>query len=82
MPSTSAALGFGQGAFKRVHSPGAAVLTKPGNTQVYSPFGTYVVEQHGGGFEKPQRSAVPEPPVVEQSVALLSPEQKDLPKAA
>ena len=30
-------------------------------TQVYSPFGTYVVEQHDKGFEKDRRFDVPEP---------------------
>ena len=41
------------------------MLTKQGNTQVYSPFGSYAVEQHGGGCERPQR-CVPEPHATEQ----------------
>jgi hypothetical protein len=53
------------------------------NTQVYSPFGTYVVEQHDGGFDKPSRWAVPEPPVFELKPVEAQPtESKDLPKAA
>jgi hypothetical protein len=36
------------------------MLTNQGNTQVYSPFGSYVVEQHGPGCEWNQRK-VPEP---------------------
>ena len=60
------------------------MLTKPGNTQVYSPFGSYVVEQRGQGAEKPQRTAVPEPPVVvERSAAATSSSgAKEMPQAA
>jgi hypothetical protein len=58
------------------------VLTKPGNTQVYSPFGTYVVEQHDQGCEQPLRTAVPEPPVAEQPADPRSAEPKEMPKAA
>lgn len=36
------------------------MLTNQGNTQVYSPFGSYVVEQHGTPCERRERS-VPEP---------------------
>ena len=36
-------------------------LAKQGNTQVYSPFGTYVVEQHDSGSETGDRFRVPEP---------------------
>ena len=36
------------------------MLTKQGNTQVYSPFGSYVVEQHQADCERPARH-VPEP---------------------
>jgi hypothetical protein len=32
-----------------------------GNTQVYSPFGSLVVEQHDRGFQYPRLSVVPEP---------------------
>ncbi len=32
-----------------------------GNTQVYSPFGTLVIEQRDRGFEYPRHSRVPEP---------------------
>jgi hypothetical protein len=58
------------------------VLTKQGNTQVYSPFGTYVVEQHDQGFELPPRSAVPEPPFVERTAEPKSAEPEEMPKAA
>jgi hypothetical protein len=59
------------------------VLTKQGNTQVYSPFGTYVVEQHDQGFDQPQRSAVPEPPFVERTAEPTSAEpEEEMPKAA
>ena len=34
---------------------------RQGNTQVYSPFGTIVVEQRDGGFRYPRHSEVPEP---------------------
>lgn len=34
-----------------------------GNTQVYSPFGTLVVEQHDRGYHDPRRSAPREPEV-------------------
>jgi hypothetical protein len=40
------------------------MLTKQGNTQVYSPFGSYVVEQHRPDCERPER--VPEPHTAEQ----------------
>lgn len=43
------------------------MLTTPGNTQVYSPFGSYVVEQHDSGPQRPERSAVPEPRIPELS---------------
>lgn len=33
---------------------------KPGNTQIYSPFGTIVVEQRDRGFDYPRHSVVPE----------------------
>ena len=36
-------------------------LTNQSNTQVYSPFGTYVVEQHDKGFDTGRRFDVPEP---------------------
>jgi hypothetical protein len=62
---------------------GAVMLTKPGNTQIYSLFGSYVVEQHGQGVEKPQRTAVPEPPAVSlRPVAATSSGAKEMPKAA
>lgn len=32
-----------------------------GNTQVYSPFGSFVVEQHDGGFLKRYIEALPRP---------------------
>ena len=41
------------------------MLTKQGNTQVYSPFGSYVVEQHRPDCERPER-CVPEPQTTEQ----------------
>jgi hypothetical protein len=41
------------------------MLTKQGNTQVYSPFGSYVVEQHRPDCERPER-CVPEPQTAEQ----------------
>lgn len=54
------------------------MLTNPGSTQVYSPFGTYVVEQHDAGPHRPQRSAVPEPSTEEQPTEV----RKEMPKAA
>ena len=36
-------------------------LTKQSTTQVYSLFGTYVVEQHDKGFDTGRRFDVPEP---------------------
>jgi hypothetical protein len=64
------------------------MLTSPSNTQVYSPFGTYVVEQHDAGFAQPRRWAVPEPPVCgppsagPKSIEVTPMESKVLPKAA
>jgi hypothetical protein len=58
------------------------MLTKQGNTQVYSPFGSYVVEQHGPSCQKPDRSAVPEPAVAEQPQANSDSDSKELQKAA
>lgn len=61
------------------------MLTKPSNTQVYSPFGTYVVEQHDRGFDRPQRTAVPEPAVAAPPQAEAKhneTESKDIPQAA
>ena len=36
-------------------------LTSQSTTQVVSPFGTYVVEQHDRGFDTGRRFDVPEP---------------------
>ena len=55
------------------------MLTKQGNTQVYSPFGSYAVEQHGGGCERPQR-CVQEPHATEQPQS--NSDSKELQKAA
>lgn len=51
------------------------MLTNPGTTQVYSPFGSYVVEQHDSAYDRPQRNAVPEPQTGKSEVY-------ELPKAA
>jgi len=37
------------------------VVLGPGNTQIYSPFGTIVVEQRDRGFQYPRLSDLPEP---------------------
>jgi hypothetical protein len=37
------------------------VTFNQGNTQVYSPFGSIVVEQRDRGFQYPRLSEVPEP---------------------
>ncbi len=37
------------------------ILHGPGNTQIYSPFGTIVVEQRDRGFQYPRLSDLPEP---------------------
>jgi hypothetical protein len=67
----------------KINMLGAVMLAKPGNTQIYSPFGSYVVEQHGQGVEKPQRTAVPEPPAVSlRPVAATSSGTKEMPQAA
>ena len=36
-------------------------LANQSNTQVYSPFGSYVVEQHDKGFDTGRRFYIPEP---------------------
>jgi hypothetical protein len=54
------------------------MLTNQGNTQVYSPFGSYVVEQHGPGCEWLPRSNVPEPRADKRP----QPVQQELRKAA
>ncbi len=43
--------------FNQGNTPGST----QGNTQVYSPFGTIVVEQRDRGFHYPRLSCVPEP---------------------
>ena len=53
------------------------MLPSQSNTQVYSPFGSYVVEQHDKGFETTQRNAVPEPRAEPPQAA-----SQDVPKAA
>jgi hypothetical protein len=64
------------------------MLTKQSNTQVYSPFGSYVVEQHDAGYQKPLRYAVPEPSIPEPPSTATgdgdsSPDgSKDMPQAA
>jgi hypothetical protein len=55
------------------------MLTKQGNTQVYSPFGSYVVEQHRPDCERPER-CVPEPSASDQPQA--DSDSKELQKAA
>jgi hypothetical protein len=55
------------------------MLTKQGNTQVYSPFGSYVVEQHRPDCERPER-CVPEPHTAEQPQA--NSDSKEFRKAA
>ena len=42
-------------------------LISQSTAQVYSPFGTYVVEQHDKGFETGRRFDVPEPETVPPS---------------
>lgn len=37
------------------------MLTNQGSTQVYSPFGSYVVEQHRAPCERQERRSAPEP---------------------
>jgi hypothetical protein len=55
------------------------MLTKQSNTQVYSPFGSYVVEQHRPDCERPER-CVPEPDTIEQPQD--SSDSKEFQKAA
>ena len=55
------------------------MLTKQGNTQVYSPFGSYVVEQHTPDCERPER-CVPEPDATERPQA--NSDSKEFRKAA
>ena len=55
------------------------MLTKQGNTQVYSPFGSYVVEQHRPDCEHPER-CIPEPRASEQPQA--NSDTKEFRKAA
>ena len=53
------------------------MLTKQGNTQIYSLFGSYVVEQHRAACERPER-CVHEPSAPEPE----SPKSKEMAKAA
>ena len=57
------------------------MLTKQGNTQVYSPFGSYVVEQHRPDCERPER-CVPELKTTEQAQANSASDSKKVQKAA
>ena len=56
-------------------SEGAMYFITQGNTQVYSPLGTFVVEQHDRGYED-RRSYRPEPQVDAYSL-----QQFEVPKA-
>lgn len=57
------------------------VLLGPGNTQIYSPFGTIVVEQRDRGFQYPRLSDLPEPtPAAEPPKAKAG--DSELPAAA
>jgi hypothetical protein len=59
---------------RNINAWGQNMLTNQGTTQVYSPFGSYVVEQHHSAHEQPRRNAEPEPRADKQ--------QSELPKAA
>ena len=51
-------------------------LSNQSTTQVISPFGTYVVEQHDQGFDTGRRFDVPEPDAGPSSSASKDAEQK------